>query len=914
MMSSNTSPYDAYEAENSLEASKRASSNLPLPADQSYWHYIFPIILIFLPLALYFTGLRASFIGAWDDGTYILANERVQDFSLAHLAEIWTQAYNREYLPLTYTFLMFEKAFWGNDPTAFRLVNLGLHLANTLLVYSCLGILLNRRALAFWAALLFALHPLQVESVAWIAQQKTLLSACFFLLAFYCHLYVLKKKQERLMILAYLCFALSLLAKPAAILAPLLTLYLDFAWTKRSWNNILARNLPYLVTSLLIGSLALLAQQQNGGLREAAGDNPLEVMQYVLWGIGGYFAALVAPINLNNLYLYDPNKLGLLHPPIWFGLLCLLGSLALAILQPLGKRLSAFGVIWFWALLFPLLNLIPVGFIRADRFIYLPSIMFFALVVLLGWRIWESFPPRPTRPLLLGLGGIIIFAYLGLTFSRIPVWENAETLWKDHLEDYPNSNVGWFQLGVEQYNRQDLEGAAASLDRLPTSNYAANVLRATVALQQQDYLTAIDRYQLALQANPDDQGLRNSLGLSLIQYGLSAYNAQDYQRALQAYLFALEFVPAEPILHNSIGYTYQTIGRYQEALVAYTAALELNPQYDLAWVNLGDTAFYLGEYTVARDAYSQALNLGSPLNTNSAGNLCVALAELQEDLERAISFCQQAVELEPTQILYWGRLVYALVRFGQVDLALQVVEQFTQINPVATPSDPSLGYQQSLGNLLLDFGIKTFETDNYNLTLNIYQQAFQFIPNEPILLNNIGYTLYNLNNFEQAITAYQTALQLDPSYSRALINLGDAYIPLSQFENARLAYEQALALGGDLPPQSDSNMCLALAELGAERDQTLSFCRAALESEPDNALFLGRGAYVFLRLQEYDEALVVAQRAVELNPTLSLNHRVLGDALAALGNIEAARQSYQNALSIDPQNQAAREGLARLGE
>lgn len=904
----------SYEPQEAQESAKRGTLNMPVLGDKSYWQYIFPVILIFLPLLVYFGGLGGSFIPAWDDGTYILDNEQVQSLSLGNLADIWTSSYNREYLPVTYTLLMVEKAFWGNDASAFRLANLVLHIFNGLLAYSCLSILLNRRSLAFFVALLFLLHPLQVENVAWIAQQKTLLSAFFFLLSFYAHLYVLKKKQERFMILAYVLFALSLLAKPAALLAPLVLIYLDFAWTKRAWSNILARNLPYLVASLVVGALAVLAQQQNGGLRDSAGDNPLEIIQYVLWAIWDYIAALVLPFNLNNLYLYNPEALGLTNVRVWLGLLVLLGSLALAFLQPLGKRITAFSVLWFWLLFFPLLNLIPVGFIRADRFIYLPSIMFFALVGLVGLRLWDLLPRPQLRPALLALGGGVVVFYLVLSFLRVPVWDDGQALWEDHLEDYPTSSVGWFQLGVEQYNAQDLAGAAASLDRVPTSNYGANVLRATVALQQQDYLTAIDRYQAALTANPNSVELQKSLGLALVQYGLSSHNQGDYQGALRAYLIALEFIPQEPVLHNSIGYTYQTLGRYQEAIVAYTAALELNPQYDLAWVNLGDSAFALGEYEVARDAFTQALDLGTPLNTNSAGNLCVALVELQQEPERAISFCQQAVELEPNNLLFWGRLSYALVRFGQVETALQVVEQLALLNPVTQPTDPVLGFQQSLGNLLLDFGIQTFETGNYALTLNIYQQAFQFIPNEPILLNNIGFAFYNQGNFEQAVGAYQAALQADPAYSKAVVNLGDAYTALGQFDNARLAYEEALTLTNDLPPLSESNMCLILAELGAELNVTLNFCRAALESEPNNGLFLGRGAYVFLRYQQYEEALVVAQRAVEVNPDLSLNHRVLGDAYAAVGNVEAARQAYQTALNLDPQNQAAIEGLARLDQ
>jgi tetratricopeptide (TPR) repeat protein len=183
----------------------------------------------------------------------------------------------------------------------------------------------------------------------------------------------------------------------------------------------------------------------------------------------------------------------------------------------------------------------------------------------------------------------------------------------------------------------------------------------------------------------------------------------------------------------------------------------------------------------------------------------------------------------------------------------------------------------------------------------------------PTVLNNIGYTFMTIERYPEAIQVLQAAVQLRPNYLRAWQNLAGSAMAVGEFAIARDAYFSAIALEGEMTPLDNSNLCLAMAETQSDSAQTLGYCQRAVDADPENAMFVGRTAHALLLMNQPQAAAVIAQQAVQMQPPLSLNFRVLGDAYRILGFPAEAELAYREALRIDPDNAAARDGLAALG-
>lgn len=701
---------------------------------------IFPIGLAILTFVLYIGSLGGDFLPISDDGRYILEHEAIHSISLDNFGDIWTSHYQGEYIPLTHLSWMLNYAISGTEPLGYHIVNVILHSLNVILVYSSLSIIQNRRLIAVLGAALFAVHPLQVESVAWISQRKILLSSLFILLALYLHIFSLRKKgRDWATIVAWVCFGLALLAHQKVVLAPIVFLGMDLMWTKRKFSNIAVRNVGYWVLGVIGFVISVLAFQA-GESQTADVGGPLNYIQLFLQSVGDYFLTFVLPFNLNNLYIYDLESLSIGEIlTMLLGVGLLIGSIGVAILQPFGKPFSRWAVLWIWVFLVPSFNFYYASIIRADRMMYLPSVMLCALVSMGLFKVADRLTRPELRSGVVAIAGGVMTLFLVLSLFRMGVWQNEEELWLNHVEDYPNSLAGWQNLGSYYAATGNFSAAAQSYQNLANShpNYAVgNSLRAAIAMIQEDYSTAATYYNAAYQLEPDNVDYRNSLGIAFLQAGVIAFESGNYENALGLYVEANKYIPDVPELHNNIGFTFYATGQFEEALVAYNRAIELNPNYARAWVNVGDAALNLSQYQLAANAYNNALNLGAVLNARSASNFCLSLGELQAEVQRAVSFCEQALDMEPNNALYWGRSAHVLLLFGLNQDALSVATRAVELDP--------------------------------NLALN--QRV-------------LGDALALTGNIDGARLAYQTALQINPGSERASVGL--AALDAGQLPNPR---------------------------------------------------------------------------------------------------------------------------------
>lgn len=618
-------------------------------------HVLTPLALFILAVVCYVNTLPGEFLGPWDDNVYVTENPLIRDFSLSGFWRMWTQFHFWQYIPLTLLSYALDYRLWGLNPLGYHLTNVLLHALNGVLVYwLCVRLQASWRV-ASLATVLFVVHPVQVETVAWIAERKNLLSLLCFLWAFLAHIRsrdpaVSPGARGLARGLAWVAYLLAVLAKPSVVVAPWLFVAYDYSWAGDGLGDGVRRNLPSLGMGFLGVVLTTLGGQESDSLKGYWGGSPWLTALLMLRICWEYLAALVAPLHLNNLYLYTVSMLqGDVRVWLGLGVVALTGVWAWR--QPLGKPLSAFAVLWVWAFFLPVANIVPFTVQRADRYLYCIGVMPFLLCGVLVQRLWHWCPAPRARQAMGGGLVLLLLPLVLLTLQRNQVWHSSATLWQDHLRDYPRSPKGLLNLGVYYFDRKE-------------------------------YARAEPLFRQLVAVRPHDLEAHRSLART-------AADAGRHTDAVVMLQTALQIGPREKKLHNDLGNVYLHLGHYGRAIAAYQAALALDPHYTLARMNLGRAALRLPDYALAREAFTAVLSQ-QPEHAQATGGLCVALAALAE-WQLAAHQCQQAAHLQPDSVRYLAELTRAFLRLQRPEAAVQSAERAVAGAPQLALSHRLLG-------------------------------------------------------------------------------------------------------------------------------------------------------------------------------------------------------------------------------
>ncbi|MAT16193.1 MAG: hypothetical protein CMJ46_13095 [Planctomyces sp.] len=418
--------------------------------------------LILLTIACFGPSITYDFVN-WDDTWYVVENDLIKSWTPGNLYHIATEIAIRNYAPLTLYSYLIDYTIWGMWPGGYHLTNILLHALNAALVYTLLLRFVPNRTVAFVAAALFAIHPVQVESVVWISSRKGLLSATFLLASLLCWLRPERTTRQELWGTAFL--ALALLAKIIAIMVPPIVLLYDMLIVKKTKSEAVVRQfIPGMLAAWLLIINMSAQNSELGGVRGHLDLSRWEIFQLDLVILWQYVGMLLWPQNL--AVLYDPATTGIGGQIA----LAALGWLAVAaVTWKLRHRLPQLG----WALaimilfLLPVLNLFPITTLMNDRYLYLPSIPFFALVAsaaasLIGWMVerlekiavtriadfdaTSSAHAQRVRWTLLMSGFLLVVAYTGKTVAYMPVWRNGMSLWTYTEQQVPHLAVVQIQM------------------------------------------------------------------------------------------------------------------------------------------------------------------------------------------------------------------------------------------------------------------------------------------------------------------------------------------------------------------------------------------------------------------------------------------------------------------------------------
>lgn len=503
----------------------------------------FAVLLVLAALGAYAPVYRAGFV--WDDDDYLTENPTVTVPS--GLVQIWFDpAANIQYYPLYFTTFWIEYRLWGPNPLGYHAVNVGLHILNALLCWR----LLRRLGVPFawWAAAVFALHPINVESVAWVTERRNVLSAFFALFSTLAFVHFRMpapmpgdaRPRWGLYAAALAAFVAALLSKTAIVTLP--AVFLVMVWWRL--GRIAARDVV-LVLPFLAAGLALAGMTWHLESRGIAARSVGEVMRwtpverFVLAGraVWFYVASILWPVQLTHVY---PRwAIGVTPAQLLAPLGAVATLVALALLRSRLGRAPLAAALIFGGLLLPALGFVNFGFMQfslvADRFVYLPAI---AIIALLAGSAGHVLRHRSTRTQIVStLLGAAVLGALGLgTFRQSGIYRDAETLWRDTLAKNPDSWVARLGLAsayIKQGRSDDaiplLEGVVAARPDIPAPY--SNLAEAMVRSGRDE--EALVRLRAAHERFPDDANLLFNLAVLSQRTGREVEALQHYRRAIE---------------------------------------------------------------------------------------------------------------------------------------------------------------------------------------------------------------------------------------------------------------------------------------------------------------------------------------------------------------------------------------------
>jgi len=541
----------------------------------------------------------------YDDPAYITENDHIQNgLTMAGIRWAFTTDYAENWHPLTWLSHMLDVQLFGLRPRWHHLTNLLFHLANTLLLF----FVLNRMTNALWksafVAALFALHPLHVESVAWVAERKDVLSAFFWMLTLGAYGYYVERPKVQRYLLVVVFFVLGLMSKPMLVTLPFVLLLLDY-WPLRrleqttsveqkgksgkkrpaghdmkadkpadyqpQWAVIRPRlweKIPLIALAALSSIVTFLVQQKGGAV---ASFEAIPVGVRIANAVVSYVAYIGQMIWPHDLAVLYPHPV-LLPPWQVFGSAILLIAVTItAIWHARRNPHMAVGWLWYAGTLVPVIGIVQVGLqARADRYTYLPQI---GLFIMAAWGVSDlSKNWRHRKEVLFAASSVILLCLCIVTRTQVRYWQNSITLFGHALQVTEN-------------------------------NYTAYYNRGTALAKRGDYQQAIGDYDKVIEINPTYKEAYNNRGNAYASLG-------NYRQAIENYDKALEINPKHITAYNNRGNAYLLLGNNRQAIGNYDKALKIDPNYAEAYYNRGHAYANLGNDKQALEDWKTAARLG----------------------------------------------------------------------------------------------------------------------------------------------------------------------------------------------------------------------------------------------------------------------------------------------------------------
>ncbi len=585
--------------------------------------------LLVLTAGVFFQVRTFDFVNL-DDAAYVYENPKVQrTLSEESIRWAFTTFYLANYVPVTWLtyFVDYQRA--GLDPGAYHVTNLAFHAATTLLLFIVLERMTRRVWPSAFVAALFAVHPLHVESVAWVSERKDVVSGFFWVLTIAAYVAYASRPGLLRYTLVVAAFVLSLLAKPMAVTLPCVLLLLDYWPLERAalrpkfainWLRLVLEKLPLLAFAAGFSVVALIAQRGSGAL---PGEAVLGLGDRIANALVSYLLYLAKTLWPADLIPYYPHpKSAWIAWQVAGAALILLG-VTIAVWR-LRQRAPYALVGWLWYLgtLVPVIGLVQVGSQgMADRYTYLPLIGIFLIAAWAGADVARAMPALRRPVAAAAIAAVLACAVVAHGQTRH--WRNTHALFSHTLAVDPRNPVAWAALGEMRLQREEYEQAVPALERAarldPTNpGVLRNLARAHRRLAQPETAEAVLRR--ALRLDPTSLQTHNQLALALRDQGRSEEALDHLERALAG-------DPTFADARINYGNIMLDRGRVADAMSAYRRVLDREPGNARALNNLGAAYLFRGEAADAARYFREALT-HMPDDVEARTNLAAALHQL----------------------------------------------------------------------------------------------------------------------------------------------------------------------------------------------------------------------------------------------------------------------------------------------
>jgi len=602
------------------------------------------IIIVFWPLQY------ADFIN-YDDNLYVFENSHLaKGFTWDNIKWAFGDYHTGYWHPLTWLTLILDYRLYGANAGGYHWTNVLFHMAGSLMLFFTFAKMTGAPVKSFFIAALFAVHPLHVESVAWIAERKDVLSTFFFMTTIWAYVHYKDQRTVTAYLFVLTAYILGLMSKPMLVTLPFILLLLDywplgrfregrsggFVTAKRKWAIIIEK-IPLFALSGAVSVMTFWTAKEMGGVISLGRVPFLHRLKNAIVSYGEYLRKMFLPGDLSVFYPYR-EVIPLFHAVFWGAALVLFTFFAL---RSMRKRPYAIvGWLWYLGVLFPVIGLVQAGEQgMADRYTYVSLI---GISIILAWWLPDILNHRQSNKRVLYAGAaLFILVMMILSARQVSYWQNSTALFKHALTVTKDNHMAHNTLGLSLSKEGKTEDA-------------------------------LMHYQEALRIKPNYANAHNNIGLVLMKRGKT-------DEAIGHYYTALKIVPNYPAAHINLGISLAKKGELSKAVSHFQAALAIQPRHAVALNNLGIAMARLGKTAEAIHSFRMSLE-SEPNDAETHNNLAITLANSGNPRE-AVQHFYASLRINPNDASVHNNLGLCLANGGYYQAALGHFEAALRIDP-----------------------------------------------------------------------------------------------------------------------------------------------------------------------------------------------------------------------------------------
>ncbi len=667
-------------------------------------------------IAVYGQTVGFDFVD-FDDQIHVVNNPMVPGgLTWNGIKWAFTTSHAGYWCPTTWISFMLDWEIFGGGAWGFHLTNVVLHIANTLLLFWVLRRYTKTLWASFFVAALFGLHPLHVESVAWVTERKDVLCTLFWMLTMMAYLRYVERRTAWRYVIILVCFALGLMAKPMVITLPFALFIMDFWPLRRLWPEegagvpifrLIIEKIPLLILSAASSCVTFIAQKMGGSVANSS-VSPLSYrVGNALVSYCDYILKTFWPVDLAVFYPHPAA--GIAGWKIAASAAVLLAITVVVLLLRRRRYLLA-GWLWYLGTLVPVIGLVQVGRqAMADRYTYIPLA---GLFIMLVWLAGDITGKWRNRTYLAGLAGSVILVALGvMTFRQVGYWRDTVSLFTHTAAVTTDNYLAYSDLGTRYAQNGDFERARSNIEKVMKANvkeidvlynvakcldmmgrtdeaieYYNRILAITpgetdtyIALAEMEskrgnFERAMALYREGLKYHPENGDLHGRLGSLLLQTGLVDEAIKELETAI--------WLKADSAIYGNLGMAMLTKGDVDKATRYFNRAIKIDPANAEAHYNLGNTFLAQGLLAKAVGEYGMAIK-AKPNYAKAYGNLGVAFLQMGQT-DGAIEGFRHAVELDPNNVEAHFNLAMAIADKGLIDEAVEHMRKVIELLPQNT--------------------------------------------------------------------------------------------------------------------------------------------------------------------------------------------------------------------------------------